>query len=104
MSTFEIPLLPATPQQLSVQINGATYGLSLWWNDQDNGGTWYLDLADASDVPLVNGIALVPGVDLLAQYAYLSFGFELLAVSDTDPDGGLGWATLGITDHLFVVL
>lgn len=103
MATLEIPLQPATQQQLSVQIAGATYSLSLWWNDQDNGGTWYLDLGDAADNPLINGIALVPGGDLLAQYSYMQFGFQLLAVSDTNPDGGLGWDTLGVTDHLYVV-
>ncbi len=39
---------------------------------------WGLDIGDASNNPIVCGIPLIPGVNLLAQYAYLGISGELI--------------------------
>lgn len=108
MSTvFEVPLVAATPQTLSVTVLGTTYGLSLVWNDQElqdgTAGTWEISIAASDGTPLVNSIPLVPGIDLLEQYGYLDFGFQLFAQSDNDANAVPQWATLGVSDHLYVV-
>src|SRR5689334_12601431 len=75
MSTvFEIPLIP-TAQKLSVDINGLLYTLHVRWNQYMR--AWILDIHDENDVVLpggLNGVALVPGTDILGQFRYLGIG------------------------------
>jgi len=96
---FEIPLI-ASPQKFSVQLNQTTYAMTVRYLDVDQGG-WILDIADISDVPIVCGIPLVTGTDLLAQYGYLGFGGQLFVQSDSDPDATPTFQNLGSTSHLY---
>lgn len=97
MATYEIPL-SATPQSLSVTLAGVQYRLTLKWCDPAS--VWVLDIADASGNAMVCGIPLVTGADLLAQYAYLGFGGQLIALTDNDPSAPPTYAGLGATGHL----
>lgn len=100
-STFEIPLT-AQPQTFLVSLAGVQYQFTLQWRDTANGG-WVLDIADASSNPIVSGIPLVTGVNLLAQYKYLSFGFELWVQTDA-ADAPPTYTNLGSTSHLYAVI
>jgi len=73
----EIPLL-ASSERFLVSLAGVQYRFSVLWRESDAGGSWYLDIADASGAPIVSGIALVMGVDLLGQYEYLKLGGSLV--------------------------
>lgn len=99
MAKFEIPLSPQ-PQRFLIPINGTTYQLTVQWRDTDQGG-WVLDIADAQGAPIVNGMPLVTGCDLLAQYAYLGFGCALTVSTDFDPDAVPTFDNLGQTSHLY---
>jgi hypothetical protein len=99
-STFEIPLT-AQPQTFLVSLVGTQYQFTLQWRDATNGG-WVLDIADSSGNALVSGIPLVTGVDLLAQYAYLAFGFELWVQTDA-ADAPPTYTNLGTSSHLYCV-
>lgn len=44
-------------------LDGVTFNLRLQWNQRAS--TWSLSLADADDVAIVSGLALVPAWDLL---------------------------------------
>lgn len=99
-STFEIPLTPA-PQTFNVSLVGKQYQFTLQWRDTTNGG-WVLDIADSSSNPIVSGIPLVTGVDLLAQFKYLSFGFELWVQTDA-ADAPPTYANLGLQSHLYAI-
>lgn len=79
MNTFEIPLI-SQPQTLSVTLSGVAYQLSIAWNAPSQ--TWMLDIADITGNPIVRGIALVPGCDLLGQYDYLGFVGGLVVFTD----------------------
>ena len=101
MADFEIPLKPQA-QTLSVKFpNGNTYTLRLLYqfNADD---CWELDIGDANGDPIVCGIPLVTGCDLLAQYAYLGFGCSLFVTTDGDRDATPKWFNLGVTSHLWL--
>ncbi len=87
MTAYEIPLSPK-PQTFAIQLAGVNYQLTLTWNDALI--CWVLDVADANNVPIVLGIPVITGLDLLAQYRYLGFGGSLVVQTD----GGQSMATL----------
>lgn len=72
----QIPITPAQNQSLAINLNGTDYRLRLMWNDEanDGSGTWMMDIGDGQGVPIVCGIPLVAGVNLLGQYEYLQIG------------------------------
>lgn len=100
MPAFEIPLSPV-PQRFSIQLGGVFYRLRLLWNRPAN--CWVLDVADQNDVPMVQGIPIITGADLLAQYGYLGFGGQLIAQTDSDPYAVPTAENLGTTGHLYFV-
>lgn len=99
-SKFEIPLTPQ-PQTFNVSIVNTQYQFTLQWRDATNSG-WVLDIADASSNPIISGIPMVTGVDLLAQYKYLAFGFELWVQTDA-ADAPPTYTNLGTSSHLYCV-
>ena len=91
MSRYIVPLTPE-PQAFDVVLAGVSYRLTVRWCGAPEGG-WMLDLADAEGAPLVAGIPLVTGADLLAPYPDLAIGGMLwLYATDDLPPGydGLG--------------
>jgi len=99
-STFEIPLTPE-PQSFNTTLVGVQYQFTLTWRDA--AGNWFLDIADASGNPLLSGIPLVTGVNLLGQYGYLAFGFELWVQTDA-ADAPPTFTNLGTQSHLYCVV
>lgn len=68
MAYIELPITADLPHQsFSVQLDGTVFRLRLRYNWR--AGHWALDLADSSGAPLISGVAVRLGVDLLAQYA-----------------------------------
>lgn len=101
--TYEIPLTPQA-QTFSVTLAGAAYEMTLTWRDAPAlGGGWFLDIADQSGNALIQGVPLVTGADLLAQYDYLGLGFQLYVQSDGDPTAVPTYTSLGVTSHLYAV-
>ncbi len=102
-TAYPIPLKPY-PQQLSIALGGVTYTLTLQYRNTDDGG-WTLDISDASgNTPILQGIPLVTGVDLLAQYAYLNFGGQLVVRTASDPDAVPTFSNLGTDGILYWVV
>lgn len=102
MAAFQIPLTPQ-PQRFAIQLAGVTYNLTIHWCGPAGDGTWVLDIADSENAPLVQGIPLVTGADLLAQYAYLGFGGELWVQSDDQTFRMPTYLDLGTLSHLYFV-
>jgi hypothetical protein len=101
-STYEIPLTPV-PQTLTTTFpNGVRYQLTLNYLFVPD-DCWILDIADSSGNPLVQGIPLVTGCDLLEQYGYLGFGCAMICMTDGDPDEPPRFFNLGTTAHLRLV-
>lgn len=98
---YEIPLSP-TPQTFRISLAGITYAFTLKWNWVS--ACWVIDIADATDKPMVSGIPMVTGVDLLSPYAYLGFGGSLVAQTDNAPDVVPTFDDLGSTGHLYWIV
>lgn len=98
---FEIPLSPQ-PQSFAISLNGVSYNLTLQYRNTTEGG-WVLDIADATKKPIVQGIPLVTGVDLLAQYKNLNFGGRLWVQTGDNPDAVPTFLNLGTNAHLYWV-
>lgn len=110
-SAFEIPLTPE-PQRFSIRLAGKDYRVTLRWFDPpatlvDAGqpAGWALDLADDSDAatPLLAGLPLVTGINLLEQYSYLGIGGALYIFTDGDSDAVPTLTSLGSESRLFFV-
>ena len=122
---YEIPLI-ASPQSFAISLAGTTYNMQLMFHEANAGvlgaptgadssnislvtdtndlDGWALDISDSTNVPIVCGIPLIPGIDLLYQYAYLGFGGSLVVAVDGDPNGVPDFAGLGTTGHLYFAL
>ncbi|OON35597.1 hypothetical protein BTJ39_22235 [Izhakiella australiensis] len=99
MQAAEIPLTPDN-QQFSIGINGASYSFKAIWRD-DAG--WVIDLMDGNGAGIIYGIPLVTGVNLMAQYNYLSLGFGLAVVCDDPLQDKPTKTGLGLTSHLYAI-
>jgi predicted Zn-dependent protease with MMP-like domain len=102
MATFyEIPLTP-DPQRFTVTLSGVDYRMTVQYRDAGGAG-WVLDIADATNQPLVSGVPLVTGADLLGQYRHLDFGGRLWVQGAANPDDVPTFEDLGIGSHVFWV-
>ncbi|WP_347252903.1 phage baseplate plug family protein [Leminorella grimontii] len=98
MNISEIPLTPNN-QQFNITLVGVLYKMRVIWRDP----FWCLDISDSRSVPIINGIPLITGADLLAQYAYLNFNFGLIVLCDVDGQVNPTKTDLGRRSHLYVV-
>lgn len=101
MNIYEIPL-QATPQNIKITILGISYGIRTYYCDTETGG-WVIDISDSSGVPILQGIPMVTGADLLGQYKYLGLDFSLIVATDSDLTAVPTFSNLGINGHLYVV-
>jgi hypothetical protein len=96
-----IPLQPNN-QVIQVTMAGVQYQLTVRWNDANQ--SWILDIADPSANPIVTGIPVVTGEDLLAPFAYLNFGGQLIVQTTNDTDAVPTLANLGSAGNLYFVV
>lgn len=101
-SYFQIPLTPGAPQRFSITLGQVEYRLTLRYRDVAEGG-WVLDIADAGGAPILAGVPLVTGADLLAQYAHLNFGGKLWVQTLSDPDAVPTFENVGSDGLLYWV-
>jgi hypothetical protein len=110
---YEIPLSGA-PQRFSVTVpfesgNNAltSYVMTFQYRAADpataGGCGWTLDIADQAGTPILCGMPLVTGADLLGQYAYLNLGGHLAVRSEGIPDAVPTFENLGSGSHLYWV-
>lgn len=102
---YEIPLEPES-QIIKVTLDGNEYMLRIVWR----GTNYVIDIAQLDGTPVVNGLAVVIGADLLAQLQHLGLTGEgvlpdkaLVVLTDVFPALVPQYDTLGITSHLCVV-
>lgn len=98
---FKIPLSP-NPQTFRITLGGIEYRLTFIYRNVDQGG-WVLDIADAQSNPIVSGIPLVTGANLLEQYTHLGFKGRLFVQTASDPDAVPTFSNLGTDGLVFWV-
>lgn len=101
MATYEIPLSPEH-QRFAITLAGVEYQLRVTYRDAVEAG-WILDINDSSGSPLVCGIPLITGADLLGQLQYLGIGGQLWVATDGDPDAVPTFDNLGTLSHLYFI-
>ena len=101
MQIYEIPLSP-NPQTFMISLNGTDYRLTFYWNSPAN--CWMLDLADADSNPMIQGIPVVTGLDLLYQYKYLGVAGSLVVQTDYDTPAVPTFENLGVTGRVYFVV
>jgi hypothetical protein len=98
---YLIPLIPQN-QELDISLNSTTYHLIIKWNGFSS--AWILYIEDSQKNPLLSGIPMVTGCDLLEQYAYIGIDGAMVVQSSTDPDAVPTYADLGSTGNLFFLV
>lgn len=98
MVISEISLTPDN-QQFGIVLAGVAYKARIIYRPP----YWVLDLMDASEQPIIMGIPLVTGADLLAQYSYLNLGFKLAVICDDSAQDYPTQTDLGTGSHLLVL-
>lgn len=66
--------------QQTLTLDGVRFQLDTYTNRADGG--WHLDIRDSNGEPIVIGIALATGLDLLYPYRYLDVPAGILFVND----------------------
>ena len=99
-TVYEIPLSPV-PQSLQIALGATTYKLTVTYNSSSE--LWNLDVADVSGAPILSGLPLVTGCDLLEQFAYLGFTGQLVTQTDHNPDAPPTVDNLGVLGRVFYI-
>lgn len=97
---YEIPL-SSDGQTFNISLAGTIYELTVQWRAAI--AMWLLDIADASGGPILSGIPLVTGVDLLGQFGYAGLGGALRVQGADDPDNLPTYDDLGTSSALYWV-
>lgn len=98
MAIREIPLQPL-PQQFRVTLGEKQLQMVTRWRDAPEAG-WTLDICTSEGVPLIAGMMLVTGANLLAQYQHIVPGL-LFVASDVHPWDAPTFENLGVGSHLY---
>jgi hypothetical protein len=72
--------------------------MRLSWNTK--AACWVIDISDSAGNPILQGVALVCGADLLEQFAYLDLGGQMIAQTDHATDAPPTYTNLGSSGHL----
>jgi hypothetical protein len=103
---FEIPLSPV-PQQFAITLSDVAYTLRFRFRNHGSfggdGGMWVMDISDRNGVPMLAGLPLFPGKNLLDQYDYLGFGGQLWLETAGDRSKAPSFYMLGIESRLYWV-
>lgn len=98
---YKIPL-KGGPERFKITLGGTDYWLQLTYKNVEQGG-WVLNISNSTGSPIVNGIPLVTGVDLLAQYPHLGFAGRLWVQTDYSADAVPTFENLGTSTKLLWV-
>lgn len=82
MSVYQIPLYPGA-QQFLVTLDNKTLQIRLIWREAEVGG-WFIDFYDVDGSPILCGIPLRCGHNLLGQYEYLGLGKMQAMINNDD--------------------
>lgn len=82
MSVYQIPLYPGA-QQFLVTLDNKTLQIRLIWREAEGGG-WFIDFLDVNEIPILCGIPLRCGHNLLGQYEYLGLGKMQAMINNDD--------------------
>lgn len=93
----------ARPQIFTIMLSGVLYTIRLYWLVPAE--CWVIDIMDSIRNPLVCGIPLITGTDLIGQFEYVGIPGQLLVVSDQlPPETVPDFTHLGITGKVYYII
>lgn len=92
-TTYEFPLRPEA-QQIRIQLGEVDYIVRFGWGDTTDGG-WFIDISDADAEPILRGLPLTAGEDVLQQFQHLGISGEIRVQTDGDALVEPTYANLG---------
>ncbi len=98
---YKIPT-KSIPEIFKITLSNVDYWITLKWQNTSEGG-WFMDIADINNEPIVNGIPLVTGANLLAQYPHLNFGGRMWVQTAAEPDAVPTYTNLGTESFIYWV-
>ena len=101
-SIVELNVSAEKAQRFVQELGGTSYNFRLTYNTESD-GSWILDIGDSNQVPIVAGIPLVSGTDLLGAYRHLGFTGSLVVTTDRGSGEVPTFEGLGTTSHVFFV-
>lgn len=97
----EFPLRPEA-QQIQITLGGIEYTVRFGWGDTADGG-WFIDVTDIDGAPLLRGLPLTAGEDVLQQVAYLGIAGEIRVQTDGDDLVEPTYANLGANGKVLFI-
>lgn len=98
-SIFLIPLVNV-PQTFNINLAGVTYSLTCKWNNASDTG-WVLDIADSAQNPIVAGVPVITGCNILDGLDYLGINGQLWCYTDGDSSAVPTLDNLGVNSNLY---
>lgn len=93
-----LPMTPDNPQSFVTQLGNTNYRFELRWNSRSN--VWTMDISNpVTQAPIISGIALVLGADLLAAYALGMGGVVVWDETGTGTEASL--SSLGTSTNVY---
>jgi hypothetical protein len=88
-------------ERAAVPSAGQNNQMSVLWNQSSQ--AWLANIADESGKPIVSGIPLVTGANLVEQFGHLGFAGKFIAQTDHATTAVPTYQNLGSAGHLFFV-
>lgn len=101
MAAFEFPLTPGA-QQMTVPVSDEQFTFRFAWSDSPEGG-WFIDILRLDGSPLVRGLPLTAGENVLQQFDYLGISGAIYVQTDNDPLVEPTYDNLGLNGRVFFV-
>lgn len=89
----EFPLRPEA-QEMSITLGTTEYQVRFGWADTVDGG-WFIDISALDGTPLLRGLPLTAGENVLQQFDYLGIPGEIRVMTDNDQLVEPTYANLG---------
>lgn len=80
MAVYEFPLRPEA-QEMQITLATIEYTVKFGWCDSADGG-WFIDVSGVDGLPIVRGVPLTAGENVLQQFAYLGFPGAIYVETD----------------------
>lgn len=93
-----IPTFNDAEASYKVAVNGYNIGITTRYNYSAQ--CWMLDLSDALDAPILTGLMLIPGIDILKPYEHIRQQLGSFVLSEATTDAYLEPDSLGNTTQL----
>lgn len=93
MTTLEFPLRPEA-QEMTIQLGETSYVVRFGWGNSPDGG-WFIDITALDGTPLLLGLPLTAGENVLQQFDYLGIPGEIRVQTDGDDLVEPTYANLG---------